>query len=188
MKAWQVIAAFAAGAACAALGAAWAQQNYDSGPLTAQDYAEIEQLLYKYGYALDTCSEEGYAYADLYAEDGVFVDHFTDEGFAAGGLVRAIGREQLARASGGGALGCENVGWKDWSHLMVNPVIEPTETGAVARTYSVVIGEQGPNHVQRFGGYENELVRTDDGWRFQKVTHVRNKAWSHPLLRSADLR
>jgi hypothetical protein len=188
MKGWQAVAAFAAGAGLFALGAAWSQQSGNTrARLTAEDYAEIEQLIYTYGYAIDTCAADGYEYADLYTEDGVFVDHFTDAGFAAGGLVRAVGREQLARASGGGELRCENVGWKDWSHVMVNPVIKPTPAGASGRTYSVVIGEQGPTHVQRFGGYEDEFVRTSDGWRIKKRTHVRNKAWSHPLLRSADL-
>jgi hypothetical protein len=115
------------------------------------------------------------------------VDDFTDGGFAADGLVRAVGREQLARAAGGGDRGCENVGWKDWSHVMVNPAITSTAEGSAAKTYAVVIGADGPNHLQRFGGYEDELVKTRDGWRFKKRIHVRNKTWSHPLLQSEDL-
>jgi hypothetical protein len=59
--------------------------------------------------------------------------------------------------------------------------------GDTSKTVAVVVGEQGPNHVQRFGGYEDELVKTRDGWRFKKRIHVRNKAWSHPLLQSEDL-
>ena len=155
--------------------------------LSAEDYAEIQQLVYRYAHAIDTCANDGYDYADLYTEDGIFIDDFTDEGFAADGLVRAVGREALARVSGGGALACENVGWKDWSHLMINPVIWATEDGAAGRTYLVVIGEQGPDHAQRFGGYEDVYVRTAAGWRIRQRTHVRNKAWSHRLLQSEDL-
>jgi hypothetical protein len=187
MRKLKFIAAVGGSVGVFALGAVWAQQGGRAGTLSGQDYAEIEQLIYRYGLAIDTCSNGGYDYADLYTADGVFVDDFTDEGFAADGLVRAVGREALARAAGGGDRGCENVGWKDWSHVMVNPVITPTTEGAAGKTYSIVIGEQGPNHVQRFGGYEDEFVKTAGGWRIKKRTHVRNKAWSHPLLQSADL-
>lgn len=88
--------------------------------LTALDYIEIQQLANRYAQAIDTCANNGYDYADLYTRDGKFTDNFTEEGFAKHGLVRAEGREALARAAGGGSLGCKNVGWKDWSHLMVN--------------------------------------------------------------------
>ena len=162
-----------------------AQQR--SQPLTALDYAEISQLSERYGLYIDTCSNNGYDYADLYTADGVFVDNFTEEAFKQGGLMRAKGREQLAAAAGGGRLGCKNVGWKDWSHLALNHEIKPSPEGARGRVYSVAIGEKGPDHVQRFGGYEDIYVKTRAGWRIQKRTHVRNKAWSNPLLQSKDL-
>jgi hypothetical protein len=155
--------------------------------LTALDYIEIQQLANRYAHAIDTCANNGFDYADVYTADGVFVDNFTDEGFKQGGLTRAVGRDQLARAAGGGSSGCRNVGWKDWSHLMVNHVITPTSSGAAGRVYLVVIGEKGPDHAQRFGGYEDEYVKTSAGWRISKRTHVRNKAWSNPLLQSKDL-
>lgn len=188
MSHWKLAAALIGAVLLSALGAVWAQQDSpDEWRLTADDYFEIEQLMYRYAHAIDTCANDGYDYADLYTDDGVFVDNFSDQGFAQQGLVRAVGREALARASGGGELGCKQVGWKDWSHVMVNPVITPTQQGAAGRVYLVVIGQQGPNHMQRFGGYEDEYVRTADGWRIKRRTHVRNKAWSHPLLRSDDL-
>ena len=40
--------------------------------LDALDYLEIEQLVYRYGYALDTGADNGFAYADLYAPDATF--------------------------------------------------------------------------------------------------------------------
>jgi hypothetical protein len=36
------------------------------------DYIEIQQLLHRYAFALDTCSNNGYDYADLFTPDGVF--------------------------------------------------------------------------------------------------------------------
>ena len=163
------------------------QKSPKSGTLSALDYFEIQQLMYRYAQAIDTCANNGYDYADLYTPDGKFIDNFTDEGFQKGGLLRADGRDALARAAGGGSLGCKNVGWKDWSHLMVNPVITPTPEGAAGRVYLVVIGEKGPNHVQRFGGYQDVYVKTRAGWRIKSRTHVRAKAWDNPLLQSPDL-
>lgn len=186
MRRWSLLvgALFATG--MFALGAVWAQRT--AAPvLSAQDYYEIEQLMYRYAHAIDTCRNNGYDYADVYTEDGIFVDNFSDEGFAQEGLVRAVGREALARASGGGDRGCKNVPWNGWSHLIVNPVITPTAEGAAGRAYLVIIGERGPDDVQRFGGYEDTYVRTADGWRIARREHVRNKAWSNPLLQSTDL-
>ena len=178
------IAAGIFGLGALALVAVRAQQK---PTLTAMDYIEIQQLANRYAQAIDSCSNNGYDYADLYTPDGEFVDNITEEGFAKHGLVRAKGRDQLAAAAGGGSLGCKNVGWKDWSHLMVNHVITPTPAGASGRVYLVAIGEKGPRDVTRYGGYEDQYVKTSAGWRIKKRTHVRNKAWSNPLLQSADL-
>jgi len=70
---------------------------------------------------------------------------------------------------------------------MVNPLIKADEKGVHGRVFIVVIGEKGPNHVQRFGGYEDEYVKTTQGWRIKKRTHVRTKAWHNPLLQTQDL-
>ena len=155
--------------------------------LSGSDYGEIQSLNARYAQAIDSCSNNGYDYADLYTPDGEFVDNITEEGFKKGGLTRAKGREQLAAAAGGGSLGCKNVGWKDWSHLMVNPLIKADEKGVHGRVFIVVIGEKGPRDIQRFGGYEDDYVKTTAGWRIKKRTHVRTKAWHNPLLQTADL-
>ena len=41
-------------------------------PLTALDYAEIQQLVARYSFAIDSGADNGYAYADLFAADGSF--------------------------------------------------------------------------------------------------------------------
>ena len=65
--------------------------------LTALDYIQIQQLVAKYAQYIDTCSNNGYDYADLFAEDGFFAP------FQNGQLGRkAQGREALAKVSGGG--------------------------------------------------------------------------------------
>ena len=136
--------------------------------LTALDYAEITQLINRYAYGIDTCSNNGYDYADLFTADGVFIDKNSDAGFAAGGRVLAKGREALAELVGGGSRGCKTkLVWTDWSHLM--------------------LGMRGPGSVDRHGGYEDVYVKTPQGWRIKSRTHVRNKAWHNPLLQTPDL-
>lgn len=186
MRRWKLPIGMLCAAGMFTLGAVWAQRVAEPA-LTAEDYYEIEQLMYRYAHAIDSCTNNGYDYADIYTDDGVFVDKFSDEGFSQDGLVRAVGREALARAAGGGDRGCKNVPWNGWSHLIMNPVIRPTADGATGRAYLVVIGERGPDDVQRFGGYQDTYARTADGWRIQRREHVRSKAWSNPLLQSDDL-
>ena len=94
--------------------------------LTALDYAEIGQLVNRYGQAIDTCSNNGYDYADLYTPDGVFIDKITPNGFAKGGVVLAKGREQLAEVVGGGSFGCKR------------PTKGPTSTPATDRWHGTV--------------------------------------------------
>src|SRR5262245_43161918 len=96
--------------------------------LTALDYIEIEQLVAKYSRALDSCSNNGYDYADLYTPDGVFAPTLNGKPGR-----RFEGRERLAEASGGGKLGCKNVAWiqQGVRHLYHKHVIRPTTSGAV---------------------------------------------------------
>lgn len=162
--------------------------NAQTAALTALDYYEIAQLVNRYAYAIDTCANNGYDYANLFTEDGVFIDTFSDAGFAAGGRVLAQGREALATLIGGGSRGCETpLVWTDWSHLMLNHEIAPSPEGARGRVYLVQLGMRGPGSVDRHGGYEDVYVKTTEGWRIKSRTHVRNKAWHHPSLQTPDL-
>jgi hypothetical protein len=159
-----------------------------SSALTALDYQQITQLINRYAYGIDTCANDGYDYANVFAPDGVFIDNNSDAGFAAGGRVLARGTEALAELVGGGSRGCKTeLVWSDWSHLMLNHEITPSPEGATGRVYLVQLGMRGPGSVDRHGGYEDVYVRTPEGWRIQSRTHVRNKAWHHPLLQSDDL-
>ncbi|HEX6998909.1 MAG TPA: nuclear transport factor 2 family protein [Gammaproteobacteria bacterium] len=157
--------------------------------LTALDYQEITQLINRYAYAIDTCANNGYDYANLFTEDGAFIDRYTDEGFRQGGRVLASGRDALAELVGGGSRGCRTkLPWTDWSHLMLNHEITPSPEGARGRVYLVQLGMNGPGSVARHGGYEDVYVKTAEGWRIKSRTHVRNKAWHNPLLQTPDLR
>jgi len=138
-------------------------------PLTALDYFEIQQLVAKYARAIDTCSNNGYDYADLFTADGVFASE--QDGKA---IDRARGREKLAEVSGGGSRGCKNVGWikQGVKHLYVNHIITPTAEGATGTVDMLMIGlDNDPYRIRHEGYYEDTYVRTPQGWRFKSRLH-----------------
>jgi hypothetical protein len=137
--------------------------------LTALDYIQIQQLVAKYARAIDTCSNNGYDYADLFTPDGVFIPSIN--GKPAG---KIQGRERLAEVSGGGSRGCRNVGWIEQGvlHIYVNHIITPTAEGATGTVDMLMIGLGGdPNRIEHDGYYEDTYVRTPQGWRFQQRIH-----------------
>jgi len=164
----RLFAAFALGAILAspALAQKPAQKPVE---LTALDYIQIQQLVAKYARAIDTCSNNGYDYADLYTPDGVFAPTINGKPGP-----RFEGRERLAEASGGGKLGCKNVGWiqQGVRHLYPNHVIEATPDGAKGTVDMLMIGLGGdPNKIESDGYYEDTYVKTAQGWRFKERKH-----------------
>ena len=137
--------------------------------LTALDYIQIQQLIAKYARALDTCSNNGYDYADLYTQDGVFLPDVNGKQ-----ILGIQGREKLAEVSGGGSKGCKNVPWIEQGvhHLYANHIITPTPEGAKGTVDMLMIGLGGdPNKIESDGYYEDTYVKTAQGWRFKQRTH-----------------
>jgi SnoaL-like domain len=141
--------------------------------LSALDYVEIQQLVNRYAYAIDFCTNNGYDYADLYAPDGIFY-------WGVGGR-KSVGREELAEAAGGGKNGCKKMERATLEkplphHTTVNLVIEASPDGASGKSYLVYPGELGqwadPNHSGHVGGYQDVYVKTPLGWRFKSRLHV----------------
>ena len=141
----------------------------EQAELTALDYFEIQQLVAKYARAIDTCSNNGYDYADLYTADGIFQPD------VAGQSIPPIqGRERLAEVSGGGSNQCENVPWIEQGvrHVYTNHIIEATPDGAIGTVDMLMIGLDGdPYKIAHDGYYEDVYVNTEDGWRFKQRTH-----------------
>jgi hypothetical protein len=163
-----MVAAFVAGAAVAVAFTAQAQQPRTS-QLTALDYIEIQQLVARYGHAIDTCSNNGYDYADLYAPDGVFSNSRSP--------TKWQGRDRLAEAAGGASRNCAKLeNPEPRSHTIVNLVIGPSPEGAVGKSYLVYPGVRGeysdPDHSGHVGGYQDVYVKTPEGWRFKSRIHV----------------
>ena len=141
--------------------------------LTALDYIEIQQLVNKYSWAIDNCTNNGYDYADLFTPDGIF--------YWGVGARKSVGREQLAEAAGGGKTGCVKLTRATpekplQTHVALNLVIEPTPEGAIGKTYLVYPGVEGiagdPTHAGHVGGYQDVYVKTANGWRFKSRLHV----------------
>jgi len=144
-----VVSLVAAGASVA-----WSQQK-DTGTLTAADYIEIQQLVARYAYAVDTHADNGNAYADLFAKDGVF-----------GGKTQ--GHEALQKL----AMSTQaDRGGPDYTrHYLTNVIIYPTPDGARGSQYLVAIdvGEGGKaSSIIHGGRYDDVYVKTPDGWRFK---------------------
>ena len=150
----------------------------DAMTLTAQDYAEIEQLAIRYAWLLDRCVNGGYDYADLYVADGQFsvAESF---GTTSNEQRRFVtrGREALARAAGGDGNGAcvdpkTTLGY-GLTHIVTNHMIVATKDGAIGKHRLLTVGVCGYPHLMELqGGYEDEYVKTSDGWRFKSRIHV----------------
>lgn len=155
-----------------------AQSSQAAQPeLTALDYFHIQQLVARYARAIDTCSNNGYDYADLFTADGVFIPMFDGQPAAT-----FQGRERLAEISGGGSRGCKDVPWiaQGVRHIYTNHIITPTAEGASGTVDMLMIGLGGdPSKIEYDGYYEDTYVRTPQGWRFKQRVH-------HALLREGE--
>jgi len=122
----------------------------------SEDYVEIQQLVARYAFALDTADNNGYTYADLFAADGTFNDTKGRDALAA-----------LPRGPRRGPLYVRNYG--------APPIIQPTAEGATGIQYAQAIdfepgGRAGV--LDHFGHYEDVYVRTPQGWRFKSRRFV----------------
>lgn len=146
--------------------------------LTAQDYVEIRQLVARYPYALDHCTNGGYDYADAYVDDGMFAAA-TEWGTISNDqrTFVAKGRDELAEAAGGAGDGTclppeYNRGYGA-THIITNHLIVPTKDGAVGLSRLISVGICNyPHNMELQGGYEDVYVKTDEGWKFKSRIHV----------------
>ena len=156
------VAAVAGVVAVLVVAAAHAQQRRAAAPaqtaavLTAQDYIDIQQLVSSYPYALDGNTDNGASYAALFAPGAVFARPRTE------------GREALAQLANTQPHGAKYV-----RHFITNHVIEPMPGGAKGKEYAVIIDidENGmPGKIALGGRYDDEYVKTPDGWKFKSRT------------------
>lgn len=134
--------------------------------LTPQDYIDIQQLVSSYPYGLDGNIDNGATYASLFAPGAVF------------GRPRTEGRENLMALANTQPRGANYV-----RHFITNHVIEPAPGGAIGKEYAVIIdiGESGqPGRIALGGRYDDEYVKTPQGWRFKTRTFTPSRVDVQP--------
>jgi hypothetical protein len=148
------------------LAATDAQQPAASGKvLSAQDRAEIEQLLAHYTRALSACAAR--EYAELFTPDGVFVsDDFRSPKHRElyGKSAKLVGRDKLV----------ELVETEEFCMHPEGPAARARTSGGntnrppvSANIEATADGAKGTVPLATGGRYEDVYVKTADGWRFK---------------------
>lgn len=164
----QAQAAAATPAASASAAAGTSAAGSPASSLSAGDTIEIQQLIARSAYALDTAADRGAAYAQLFTTDGTFI-------MKTARPAEIKGRTQLAAFAMGDLT---HRGPAFVREYLTNTIIHPSRGGAAGRIYVVWIevGENGaPGIIQSGGHYEDEYAKTRDGWRIAKRTFVPSK-------------
>lgn len=123
--------------------------------LAAADHLAIEELYARYSHAVD--QGDGPAWAACFTPDGVFSSFGRDhEGRAA---IVALAESTRHRPPG--------------RHWVSNIVIEPTDFGARGSAYLAWLHiTKSPVTFPTTGFYDDEVVRTSEGWLFRRRTFV----------------
>ena len=144
-------------------------QKKAGATLTPQDRLDIEQLSARYAHAMDSGAGNGNAYADLFAADGEFV--LAAETTRGHDALAALGRSGFVD----GRKPVTGV-----SHFIMNHVIEPAAGGATGKAYVVLVnigegGKPGGEWSNIGGHYEDQYVKTAQGWKFKRREYIAMK-------------
>jgi ketosteroid isomerase-like protein len=115
------------------------------------DRDEIRQLMYKYGHCWDNLDFRGWA--ECFTPDGTY--------WEGSGLIFKGYDELLSY--------CQDTSPRVQGryHLQMNQYVQVEGDTALAHSYALIVEELTP---VRSGTYDDRLVRTDDGWKFEKRT------------------
>jgi 3-phenylpropionate/cinnamic acid dioxygenase small subunit len=137
--------------------------------LSAEDRTEIHDLIARYCHAVDFRDTQ--AWAETFAVDGQYCRP---------PRAAVVGRPALAEfAKRGGAT----------RHLLTNIVVDETPGGAMARCYFMLyapVARDQAFEVKATGRYIDELVKTDEGWRFAKREAVVDTAAVEPREKAPE--
>ncbi len=120
--------------------------------LSTQDYIDIEQVYAKYCQAVDAGNWD--LLRSVFTPTGGLNKGTVD------GLIESV-KAQIASTNGGGR------------HWNTNLIITPTPEGAKGRVYMMVLETaSNPPNIRPTGIYEDTLVKTAGGWRFDRRTLI----------------
>src|SRR5262245_17117099 len=140
---------------------AHAQEQRGKGmALTALDHAEIQRLYAEYAHTYDGCTDNGQAFARLFAPDGVFI---LPDGRALEGREKLV---EFARCPAG-------VTRRATQHWIGSVLIKPAPEGAWATAYVMQVNAAEPKLSSSGTRYETVFVKGPDGWAFKKHAAVR---------------
>jgi hypothetical protein len=129
--------------------------------LTAQDYADIQQLYATYAHGFDSKVDDGQMYIGVFADDASFEDQYD---------LQTVGRDSLLARYGHTQSGHANP--VSNSHSTWNVMIEPAPWGAVGRAYKsmgISFAADGTSVWSGVPGmYYDVLVKGPSGWRFKQ--------------------
>ena len=132
------------------LGAVALARVQGQAPLTAQDRAEIQELVARYARALGTCAAEDYA--DLFAPGGgYFFSSIRGEVRTREALILLVQSERQCNPPAGATAGANAA-----PRNVPTVVIEPTPDGA-----------KGVASLGAAGTYQDVYVKTSKGWKFK---------------------
>lgn len=125
------------------------------------DHGEIRNLLAEYGHRAD--SGDGESYAALYTADGELVESGTT--ITPPAKIAAVANRfaemaaDLPQPSGS-------------KHVTVNSVVHVDGDRATAHSdlLALSLNPERGWHISGVGRYDDDLVRTDEGWRFRRRT------------------
>src|SRR5262249_13826154 len=143
-----VVAAVAPGLGLVTLATAQTRRDAEprtSSTLTAADYIEIQQLVARYPFELNSGADNGYAMADLFTPDAIFCGRL---------VLFSQGREAIAALARGRRGGST----LRTTHFATNHIIEPSPEGAIGKQYLLVlnIGENGrPSSIHQGGHFDD---------------------------------
>ena len=130
----------------------------DPRALTGQDYGEIENLYARYSQGSDFQNAE--LFLSAFSEDATIV---RADGSSIQGMT-ALRAERVERYQG-------RTGDVGRRHRTGSYLLTPTVDGAKGRAYYVLLDvTTRPSTVTATGYYDDEFVRTSDGWRIKRRT------------------
>jgi hypothetical protein len=145
--------------------------NAKSEPLTVEDRLDIQDVIARCAWALDTANVE--AFVACFSARGILIwDAFEEpDRWEGSDQLRAFASFLRDLPSSAGR-----------QHHVSNMVITPSPEGAHASSYVTVVLRQGdgPHAVHVMGYYEDDLMREDGRWRIRQRA-IRD--WSGPILK-----
>ena len=122
-------------------------------PTATEDRDEILQLLFRYCHYIDSHRFE--EWVSLFTDDGVFEHH---------GRVTTGSNDLMKMIA--------STEHEVMRHLVSNPVIDIAGDSAHVHAYLTVMNGR---EIGSTGAYEDELVRTPQGWRFARRLYLRDE-------------